>query len=1003
MPQDHPGRPALSWTLFLLLPALLMLLWTGAPGTVLADDEAELTPEEEERLDAIDRHTERGWRAFRRGNHDEVLARMKRLRRYDENSALADYLTARVLERTGKYTEALETVVAATKRHSKDAELRAVHLRLLGTLGRTDEMEAAARAALAKDEGDLVALAGLGMALEERGKREEALAAYDKIVNAYNKAIRAGASVPRSAVPIVAHAGERATWLSPNSADDLLTPVLRMMRRYENEHPDDQDVRLQIAELWRSDQGPNGQSQARKQFRLLLKDNSELPAARVGQARTDLVFYNQTGAMKQLKRALVTNPNYVPALAVKAAIHVGNGDYKNADKTIASALKINPNHKETRAVKAALTYIRGDKAAYDAQVKALLELDPTYGHLHVICAELVGERQRRYDTAEMFARKAIEVEPRNRFAYTVLGESLMNTGQTDEALEVFNQGVKAAKGYKDVRRDNWREVLTDVIPRYRVLESEHFRVRIPLGDAKVTGPYLMELLEESWETLSKKYGMTPSIPIYVDAFDRMDDFSVRSVGSPGLPALGVCFGNVITILCPTARKVGEFSWSRTTWHEFAHVVTLQLSKGQVPRWLTEGLSVFEEEQRRERWGREMEKQLYDRWRNGRLLKMAEINSAFRGPDILFAYFQGGLISDHLMKDRGFDVIPKMLRQFAEDKTTRQVFKDVLGLELDTYDKQFHEYVGGIVGEYKMVPIWDEPSMKAFQERVSKDPQDVEAWIRIAWGRFQRRQAIDAGAALAKARAIEPTHPEVVLLLGALAAADQRADVAQKHFEAFLAMGEDDLRARLFLANRALTTGGSSQKVIEHLEAAKRCFPRYVAKDSPYLQLARLYRGGNQFEKAIGELEAFAAIAAENMEVRKELLAWYVQKKDWKQVARVCEEMVDITPFGTNVKRGEAPDMKMHRLYAEALINLGRPDAEILRELEVQVELGTLLDEQQQLDQGCVADRIALGRKYLDLGRSEDALDQALAALRLAPTDANARMLKQQAVEADGRR
>ena len=72
-----------------------------------------------------------------------------------------------------------------------------------------------------------------------------------------------------------------------------------------------------------------------------------------------------------------------------------------------------------------------------------------------------------------------------------------------------------------------------------------------------------------------------------------------------------------------------------------------------------------------------------------------------------------------MQDRGFEVIPKMLRQFAEDKTTRQVFKDVLGLELDTYDKQFHEFVGGIVGEYKMVPIWDGESMKAFKARVAK--------------------------------------------------------------------------------------------------------------------------------------------------------------------------------------------------------------------------------------------------------------------------------------------
>ena len=54
--------------------------------------------------------------------------------------------------------------------------------------------------------------------------------------------------------------------------------------------------------------------------------------------------------------------------------------------------------------------------------------------------------------------------------------------------------------------------------------------------------------------------------------------------------------------------------------------------------------------RRSNWGREMERQLFDRYHNDRLLRMDAINRAFRGGDIMFAYYQGGLIAEHLTDD-----------------------------------------------------------------------------------------------------------------------------------------------------------------------------------------------------------------------------------------------------------------------------------------------------------------------------------------------------------------
>ncbi len=44
------------------------------------------------------------------------------------------------------------------------------------------------------------------------------------------------------------------------------------------------------------------------------------------------------------------------------------------------------------------------------------------------------------------------------------------------------------------------------------------------------------------------------------------------------------------------------------WHEFCHVITLNLTHNKMPRWLSEGISVYEESQQDPRWGQQMNPQ-----------------------------------------------------------------------------------------------------------------------------------------------------------------------------------------------------------------------------------------------------------------------------------------------------------------------------------------------------------------------------------------------------------
>ena len=91
-------------------------------------------------------------------------------------------------------------------------------------------------------------------------------------------------------------------------------------------------------------------------------------------------------------------------------------------------------------------------------------------------------------------------------------------------------------------------------------------------------------------------------PIYFEMFPDHEDFAVRTMGVPGLGALGVCFGRGVVMDSPSARPKGSFNWGSTLWHEFAHVVTLQATDHRVPRWFTEGISVMEEHRAKPGWG-----------------------------------------------------------------------------------------------------------------------------------------------------------------------------------------------------------------------------------------------------------------------------------------------------------------------------------------------------------------------------------------------------------------
>ena len=145
---------------------------------------------------------------------------------------------------------------------------------------------------------------------------------------------------------------------------------------------------------------------------------------------------------------------------------------------------------------------------------------------------------------------------------------------------------------------------------------------------------MLRLAHEALAALSKRYGFTPDRGRSSSKRFRSTTISrSATLGLPGMMgALGVCFGRVVTLDSPRARsRPATFNWSATLWHELAHVITLQMSNQRVPRWLTEGISVFEETARASGVGAREEFEFLNAMAKGELIKVAELNSGFIEP------------------------------------------------------------------------------------------------------------------------------------------------------------------------------------------------------------------------------------------------------------------------------------------------------------------------------------------------------------------------------------
>ena len=119
--------------------------------------------------------------------------------------------------------------------------------------------------------------------------------------------------------------------------------------------------------------------------------------------------------------------------------------------------------------------------------------------------------------------------------------NLMRLGQEDEARKQLEQAYNA--GYQNPETVNSLRLL-DSYKNYDTFRTPTTILRLHKKEAALLRPYFQAEFDRALATYEKKYHYKLKQPVQIEAYPNHEDFAVRTLGMPGLGALGVTFGYV---------------------------------------------------------------------------------------------------------------------------------------------------------------------------------------------------------------------------------------------------------------------------------------------------------------------------------------------------------------------------------------------------------------------------------------------------------------------------
>ena len=256
----------------------------------------------------------------------------------------------------------------------------------------------------------------------------------------------------------------------------------------------------------------------------------------------------------------------------------------------------------------------------------------------------------------------------------------------------------------------------------------------------------------------------------------------------------------------------------------------------MPRWLSEGISVYEERQADPTWGQSINPLYRKMLLDDDLTPVSGLSGAFLHPrsalHLQFAYFESSLVIEFLVEKHGFEALQKVLVDLGNGVTINDALARHTGA-LDELDTGFAEFARKRATEMAPDADWSEPEL----------PKRTNAELLAAFVK---------------------EHPH--------------------NYAALQRQAKQLIADKKFAAAR------------EPLDMMRRLYPRDASGDGHLAMSARVFRELKEVAQERAVLESLAELKCDNVELFARLCELTSQADDWDATRKFAQRWLAISPL-----------------------------------------------------------------------------------------------------------